>query len=73
MAVVFDKAKGPRSRPMNVQQIVNNAQSFDYNPLIPLKYWLRTAGTLLKEARINATLYIKNKTDVCSTGGDLRA
>ena len=36
-------------RPLNVEQIVRKAQSFDYNPLIPLKYWLRTAGTLLKE------------------------
>lgn len=37
------------SRPMNVEQIVQKAQSYDYNPLIPLKYWLRTAGTLVKE------------------------
>ncbi|KAF6235670.1 hypothetical protein HO173_006353 [Letharia columbiana] len=42
---------GP-SRPLNVEQIVKKAQNFDYNPLIPLKYWLRTAGTLLKEAEI---------------------
>ncbi|KAI9822364.1 MAG: hypothetical protein M1827_000083 [Pycnora praestabilis] len=38
--------------PMNVEQIVKKAQDFDYNPLIPLRYWLRTADTLLKEARI---------------------
>ena len=37
------------SGPLNVEQIVKKAQNFDYNPLIPLKYWLRTAGTLLKE------------------------
>ncbi|MCJ1467123.1 hypothetical protein MMC07_005745 [Pseudocyphellaria aurata] len=40
------------SRVMSVEQIVQKAQNFDYNPLIPLKYWLRTAGTLLKEAAI---------------------
>ncbi|KAL9103950.1 MAG: hypothetical protein Q9163_001056 [Psora crenata] len=40
------------ARPMNVEQIVRMAQDFDYNPLIPMKYWLRTAGTLLKEAEI---------------------
>ena len=40
------------SRPLSVEQIVNKAQNFDYNPLIPLKYWLRTAGTLLKEVRL---------------------
>jgi len=37
------------SRPKSVEEIVKEAQNFDYNPLIPLKYWLRTAGTLLKE------------------------
>ncbi|MCJ1351244.1 MAG: hypothetical protein MMC33_001227 [Icmadophila ericetorum] len=40
------------SRPLNVQQIVKQAQSFEYNPLVPFKYWLRSAGTLLKEAEI---------------------
>lgn len=39
------------SRPLSVEQIVEIAQSFDYNPLIPLKYWLRTATTLLKEVK----------------------
>lgn len=39
------------SRAMSVEQIVQKAQNFDYNPLIPLKYWLRTAGTLLKEVK----------------------
>jgi len=39
----------PLLRPMNVKQVVKKAQNFEYNPLIPLKYWLRTAGTLLKE------------------------
>ncbi|MCJ1337168.1 hypothetical protein MMC09_002448 [Bachmanniomyces sp. S44760] len=46
------RSKDGLSPPMNVEQIVKKAQSFDYNPLIPLKYWLRTAGTLLKEAEI---------------------
>ena len=38
--------------PMNVQTIVQKAENYDYNPLVPLKYWLRTAGTLLKEVVI---------------------
>ena len=37
------------TRAMNVEQIAWEAQNFDYNPQIPLKYWLRSAGTLLKE------------------------
>lgn len=50
MAPRATEETGP-SRPLNVEQIVKKAQNFDYNPLIPLKYWLRTAGTLLKEVR----------------------
>ncbi len=38
-----------QQRPMSVERIVEEAQNFEYNPLIPLKYWLRTASTLLKE------------------------
>ncbi|MCJ1477122.1 hypothetical protein MMC13_005793 [Lambiella insularis] len=52
MAVPVGSDEAVPSRPMNVEQIVKKAQSFDYNPLIPLKYWFRTAGTLLKEAEI---------------------
>ncbi|KAL6721069.1 hypothetical protein ACLMJK_000169 [Lecanora helva] len=39
-------------RPMNVEKIVERAQNFEFNPLIPLKHWLRSASTLLKEAKI---------------------
>ena len=39
------------SRPLNVEQIVQEAKNFDYNPHTPLKYWLRSAGILLKEVR----------------------
>ena len=41
---------GPRPvRPMNVEQIVQKAESFEYNPLVPFRHWARSAGTLLKE------------------------
>ncbi|KAI9738275.1 MAG: hypothetical protein M1834_008773 [Cirrosporium novae-zelandiae] len=40
------------STPQNVEQITKRAQQFEYNPLVPLKYWLRTASTLNKEAEI---------------------
>lgn len=49
----------PLSRPMNVEQIVKQAESYEYNPLIALKYWLRTAGTLLKEVRFASHLSLK--------------
>jgi len=36
-------------RPMSVKEVSANAQDFDFNPFIALKYWLRTAETLLRE------------------------
>lgn len=53
MASHTTEETGP-SRPLNVEQIVKKAENFDYNPLIPLKYWLRSAGTLLKEVPVTA-------------------
>jgi STAM-binding protein len=35
--------------PMSVKEIVSKAQAFEFNPQIALKYWLRTADTLLRE------------------------
>lgn len=40
------------SKPMTVKEISAKAQDFDFNPFIALKYWLRTADTLLREAQI---------------------
>ncbi|MCJ1391680.1 hypothetical protein MMC18_004545 [Xylographa bjoerkii] len=52
MALRGSSDRGLPSRPMNVEQIVEKALAYDYNPAIPLKYWFRTANTLLKEAEI---------------------
>ncbi|KAH8693982.1 putative endosome-associated ubiquitin isopeptidase [Talaromyces proteolyticus] len=38
--------------PHNVEQITRIAQDYEYNPAIALKYWLRTANSLVKEAEI---------------------
>lgn len=40
------------SKPLSVEQIARRAQDYEYNPLVPLRYWLRTAGSLLKEVAI---------------------
>ncbi|KAH8687316.1 endosome-associated ubiquitin isopeptidase-like protein [Tricladium varicosporioides] len=40
------------SRPMSVKEIALKAEEFDFDPYIALKYWLRTASTLLREAQI---------------------
>ncbi|KAL8725916.1 MAG: hypothetical protein Q9166_007044 [cf. Caloplaca sp. 2 TL-2023] len=39
-------------QPMSVEQIVQQAENFEYNPLVPFKHWSRSAGTLIKEAEI---------------------
>ncbi|RPA98763.1 Mov34-domain-containing protein [Choiromyces venosus 120613-1] len=53
MAFENDGTVGPyRAPPMSIKEIADKAVDFDYNPLIPLRYWLRTADTLLKEATI---------------------
>lgn len=43
----------PPEKPMSVPEIIKRAEEFEYNPLVPLRYWLRTADTLLKEVRLS--------------------
>ncbi|KAK7533730.1 endosome-associated ubiquitin isopeptidase [Phyllosticta citricarpa] len=38
--------------PLSVEEIVQRAGNFDYNSLVPLRYWLRSADTIQKEASI---------------------
>ncbi|KAK8197075.1 hypothetical protein IWZ00DRAFT_176331 [Phyllosticta capitalensis] len=38
--------------PLSVEEIVQRAGNFDYNALVPLRYWLRSADTIQKEASI---------------------
>lgn len=37
------------STPHSVEQIARLAQDYEYNPNIPLRYWLRTAVSLARE------------------------
>ena len=41
-------------RPLSVPEIIKRAEEFEYNPLISLKYWLRTADALQKEVRASS-------------------
>ncbi|KAJ5114998.1 hypothetical protein NUU61_000757 [Penicillium alfredii] len=38
--------------PQSVEKITRIAQDYEYNSSIPLRYWLRTAATLIREAAI---------------------
>ena len=39
-------------------EIIQRAEEFEYNPLISLKYWLRTADALQKEVQATGTLKV---------------
>ncbi|RDW78344.1 endosome-associated ubiquitin isopeptidase (AmsH)-like protein [Coleophoma crateriformis] len=40
------------SKPMTVKEISAKAQDFEFNPFVALKFWLRTAESLRREAQI---------------------
>ncbi|KAL1620407.1 hypothetical protein SLS54_006194 [Diplodia seriata] len=40
------------SEPLSVEDIVQQAGKFEYDQMVPLRYWLRSADTIQKEARI---------------------
>lgn len=40
------------SEPLSVEEIVHQASNFDFNQMVPVRYWLRTADTIQKEAAI---------------------
>lgn len=37
------------SPPQSVEKITRIAQDYPYNPAVALRYWLRTASTLMRE------------------------
>lgn len=39
-------------KPLSTKELANKAQDFEFNPYIPLKFWIRTSDTLLREALI---------------------
>lgn len=45
------------SPPQSVEKITRIAQDYEYNAAVPLRYWLRTAATLVREVS-NAIGYL---------------
>jgi STAM-binding protein len=41
-----------------VQEITQAAQQYEYDPAIPLRYWLRSAQAMLKEVRHQSILEV---------------
>ncbi|KAL4810142.1 hypothetical protein BDV18DRAFT_130358 [Aspergillus unguis] len=52
MASLSSPAGAGASAPQSVEKISRLAQDYKFNPTVPLRYWLRTAATLVREARI---------------------
>ncbi|KAL4921789.1 hypothetical protein BDW62DRAFT_96738 [Aspergillus aurantiobrunneus] len=52
MAALSSLPNTAASAPQSVEKISRLAQDYKFNPSVPLRYWLRTAATLVREARI---------------------
>lgn len=44
--------------PQSVEHITRIAQNYEYNSSVPLRYWLRTATTLLREVCYTCCLHL---------------
>lgn len=44
--------------PQSVEHITRIAQNYEYNSSVPLRYWLRTAATLLREVGYTCCLHV---------------
>jgi hypothetical protein len=56
MALVGAASNGFGKEPLSVQGISEEASNFEYNPEIPLRYWLRTAEAIQKQVRGTTSL-----------------
>lgn len=73
MALTIGAVQSSKGVPKSVAEITNDASDYEFNALIPLKYWVRAADALTKQVR-NINLYgiISGKADN-STGTGLHA
>lgn len=51
MALTVGSVPGSRGVPRNVQELVKSATNYDFDARVPLKYWLNTAGNMIKQVR----------------------
>ena len=49
MSTTGAASNGMVKEPLDVGGIVREAGNFEYNPNIPLRYWLRTADAIQKQ------------------------
>jgi len=49
MALTVGSITASQGVPQSVAQITKDASEYEFNALVPLKYWLRTANALVKQ------------------------
>lgn len=51
MALTVGSITSSKGVPKSVAQITKDASEYEFNALVPLKYWLRTAAALVQQVR----------------------
>ena len=54
MALTVGSIQGSKGVPKSVNEITKDASAYEFNALVPLKYWLRTADALVKQVGVIA-------------------
>lgn len=49
MALTIGSIQHGKGVPKNVAQLVQDASNYEFNALVPLKYWLNTASNMIKQ------------------------
>ncbi|KAK5081351.1 hypothetical protein LTR05_008145 [Lithohypha guttulata] len=52
MALTIGSVHHGKGIPKNVAQLVQDASNYEFNALVPLKYWLNTASNMIKQAHV---------------------
>ncbi|KAK5942772.1 hypothetical protein PMZ80_005338 [Knufia obscura] len=52
MALTVGSITSSKGVPKSVAQITKDASEYEFNALVPLKYWLRTAAALVQQAQV---------------------
>lgn len=53
MALTIGAIQPSQGVPKSVAEITKDASDYEFNALVPLKYWVRTADAITKQVRSN--------------------
>lgn len=52
MALTIESMQQSKARPRSVAEITQDASEYEFDAVVPLKYWLRTAANLTRQAQV---------------------